>query len=250
MPSNKPLQRVMQPTVTRCAANAALVTASTNRNKADTGLSAATAAQTKAESDLKDAKLSAAADVVSHVVGGSQGGGAPYGTGTYPQGNVVNYAAPAAIVPMDSVAPLAGAATSITAAKPVTSGADLVLEDIQLAAPATLVAGPAYTVKFRNQGTDPASKFQVAVLAGIDDKVTADAPRGVVEVKSLAPGQSGEVTLRLPQTALKMNGADGRSIPFTHLFVVVDLTNTIAETDESNNSAILERVSLKAPTAK
>ena len=61
------------------------------------------------------------------------------------------------------------------------------LEDIQLAAPATLVAGPAYTVKFRNQGTDSATKFQVAVLAGIDDKMTADAPRGVVEVKSSAP---------------------------------------------------------------
>ena len=39
-------------------------------------LGAATAAQAKADSDLKDAKLSAAADVVSHVVGGSQGGGA------------------------------------------------------------------------------------------------------------------------------------------------------------------------------
>ena len=214
---------------------------------------AATAAQTKADSDLKDAKLSAAADVVSHVVGGSQAGGAPYGSGPSPQGNVVYYPAPTVIAPVGSVAPLAaasGGATPITAAKPVITGADLVLEDIQLASPATLVAGPAYTVKFRNQGTDAASKFQVGVLAGMDDKVAADAPRGVVEVKSLAAGQSGEVTLRLPQAALKMNGTDGRSTPFTHLFVVVDLTNTVAETDESNNSAVVERASLEAPAAK
>ncbi len=88
----------------------------------------------------------------------------------------------------------------------VTEGADLVLENIELAAPATLVAGPAYRVKFRNQGTAAAGKFEVAVLAGLDAKLTAEAPRAVVEINSLAAGQSGEVTLRLPQSAMNMAG--------------------------------------------
>src|SRR5262249_16799473 len=44
-------------------------------------------------------------------------------------------------------------------------GADLVLEDVKLVAPATLVAGPAYRVKFRNQGTAVAANFEVAILA-------------------------------------------------------------------------------------
>ena len=50
------------------------------------------------------------------------------------------------------------------------TGIDLVLEDVTLASPATLVAGPAYTVKFRNQGTRPAGKFQVAIIAGFNEK--------------------------------------------------------------------------------
>ncbi len=43
------------------------------------------------------------------------------------------------------------ASAATTAATIAPSGADLVLDDVKLVAPATLVAGPAYTVKFRNQ---------------------------------------------------------------------------------------------------
>ncbi len=143
------------------------------------------------------------------------------------------------------------AATAGPTAPRVSEGADLVLENVELAAQATLVAGPAYRVKFRNQGTQAAGKFEVAVLAGLDGKLTADAPRAVVEVNSLAAGQSGEVTLRLPQSALQMTGAtNGKPAVFTHLFVAVDLMNTVVETDETNNTAVIERVIVDAVAAE
>ncbi len=128
------------------------------------------------------------------------------------------------------------------------AGADLVLENIELASSATLIAGPAYTVKFRNQGTADAAKFQVAVLVGVDGKLADDASHAVVEVKSLTAGKSAEVTLRLPQSALKLIGTDNQPTAFTQLFVAVDLMNTVAETDESNNTAVVERSALEAST--
>ena len=67
-------------------------------------------------------------------------------------------------------------ASTSPATTAVATGIDLVLEDVKLASPATLVAGPAYTIKFRNQGTKAAGKFEVAILAGLAGKLTADAP--------------------------------------------------------------------------
>jgi len=145
--------------------------------------------------------------------------------------------APAPVMTASAVAPAADASV------------DLVLEDVKLAAPATLVAGPAYTVTFRNQGTAPAGKFEVAILAGLDGKLIDDAPRAVVEVASLAAGEAKQVTLRLPQKALKLARADGTSTAFTHLFVAVDLMNTVAETDKTNNTAIVERAALEGSIA-
>jgi hypothetical protein len=132
-------------------------------------------------------------------------------------------------------------------AKP--TGVDLVLEDVTLASPATLVAGPAYTVTFRNQGSQAADKFQVAILAGMDEKLTDDAPRAVIEVASLAAGESKKVTLRLPQSALRLIGADEKPLAFTHLFVAVDFLNAIAEADETNNTAVVDRAALEGGVA-
>jgi hypothetical protein len=142
------------------------------------------------------------------------------------------------------------AATATPTSAPATdSNVDLVLEDVQLAAPATLVAGPAFTVKFRNQGTQAAGKFQVGIFAGLTEKLVSDSPKAVVEVKSLAAGDVQTVTLRLPQKALKLTGADNKPTAFTHLFVAVDLTNAVAETDETNNTAVIERAALESGAA-
>jgi hypothetical protein len=136
--------------------------------------------------------------------------------------------------------------TTASAAMPVAdSGIDLVLEDVKLAAPATLVAGPAYTVTLRNQGMAPAGQFVVAVLAGLDGKLAQNAPRGGIEVSSLAAGEVKEVTLRLPQKALQFAGPDGQPTAFTHLFVAVDPMNAVAETDKTNNTAVVERAALE-----
>jgi subtilase family serine protease len=122
----------------------------------------------------------------------------------------------------------------------------LVLEDVVLSAPANLAAGPQYTVKFRNQGTAAAGKFVVGVFAGFSAKLSDDAPRAVVEVNCLAAGESKAVTLRLPQKSLQMAGADGEQAAFTRLFVGVDVMNTVAETDETNNMAVIDRAALDA----
>ena len=133
------------------------------------------------------------------VYGGSIGGGAV----------LTSASTPVSVTTADVSAEAMPAAAA-------TSNVDLVIEDIQLDSPATLVAGPAYRVKFRNQGTAAAANFQVALLAGLDGKLADDAPRAVVEVASLAAGQVGEVVLRLPQRALLMKGTAGGKLDGLH----------------------------------
>lgn len=125
------------------------------------------------------------------------------------------------------------------------SGADLVLEDVKLAAPATLVAGPAYTVTFRNQGTADAGKFQVGIAAGINQELKGSDPRAMVEIPSLAAGEVKEVTLRLPHKAMLVEDNGTGLVPFRYLTVAIDATNAVAEIDETNNIAVVERASLE-----
>jgi hypothetical protein len=139
------------------------------------------------------------------------------------------------------------AAATITAA--AASGIDLVLEDVTLAGPATLVAGPAYTVMFRNQGSADAGKFQVGIFAGFTGKLAGDAPRATMEVPALAAGEVKQVTLRLPQRAMNLTGADGKPTAFTRLFIGLDLNNTVTETDKTNNTAVVERAALETTAA-
>jgi hypothetical protein len=120
---------------------------------------------------------------------------------------------------------------------------DLVLEDVKLVADATLVAGPAYAVRFRNQGTQACGKFVVAVLASLDGQVGQHAPRAVMEVPALGAGEMGELVLRLPGAAMKMGAEQS---PFRYVVLVVDGTNSVAELDEQNNGAVVERSALSA----
>ncbi|HTQ39328.1 MAG TPA: CARDB domain-containing protein [Pirellulales bacterium] len=141
--------------------------------------------------------------------------------------------------------PNASTTPSAAAAAKATTGADLVLEDVRLDAPATLVAGPAYTVKFRNQGTQAAGKFLIGVFAGLGDKLSDDAPRAIVEIDSLAAGEVRTVSVRLPQAALRMAGPEGKPAVFTKLFIGVDILNNVAEIDETNNTAVVDRAALE-----
>jgi len=145
--------------------------------------------------------------------------------------------APAPVTTASATAPLAD------------TGIDLVLEDVKLAAPATLVAGPAYTVTFRNQGTADAGKFQVAIAAGFNQQLKGNDPRAMIEILSLAAGEVKEVTLRLPHRAMLVED-DGRGlVSFRYLTVAIDATNVVAETDKTNNTAVVERAAIEGGTA-
>jgi hypothetical protein len=144
--------------------------------------------------------------------------------------------------------------TSATAAASTTTptadtGIDLVLEDVKLASPATLVAGPAYTVTFRNQGTANAGKFLVSIAAGFNSTIKANDPRVKVDVPALAAGEVRKVTLRLPQKAMRVDDIGRGLAPFRYLLVAIDPTNAVTESDKTNNTAILERAALEATAA-
>ncbi len=124
---------------------------------------------------------------------------------------------------------------------------DLVLEDVEIAQPATLIAGPAYRVKFRNQGLETAGAFGVGVFATIDGELTDESPKAVVDVPGLAAGQSAEVVLRLPAAAMKIVSVSTKQASaFNQLIVAVDFTGAVSETDKTNNVVAVDRADLEA----
>ncbi len=125
---------------------------------------------------------------------------------------------------------------------------DLVLEDLQLSAAATIVAGPAYVLRFRNQGSAVAQGFHVALLAGVNGQVTADAPRAMGYLSSVDPGQTVVINLRLPVSATQIRGVDGSLVPMTDVFVSLDFADVVEELDENNNLAIVQAKALQTNT--
>jgi hypothetical protein len=125
--------------------------------------------------------------------------------------------------------------------------ADLALEDVKFVEPATETAGPAYRLKFRNRGTRAAGKFRIGAFAERDGKLSDDAPQTVTEVANLAAGQDGEVTLRLPLAAVRLvSSASAEGVAFDQLLVVIDLDDSVVESEKSNNVASLNRTDLEA----
>ena len=172
----------------------------------------------------------------------------PFPTGCDNDGGYAGGDVSPAIYNSDDPAP-APVMTASAAAPVADTGIDLVLEDVKLAAPATLVAGPAYTVTFRNQGTAEAGKFQVAIAAGFNQQLKGNDPRVTLEIPSLAAGEVKEVTLRLPHKAMLVEDNGRGLVPFRYLAVVIDATSAVAETDKTNNTAVVERAALEGGTA-
>jgi hypothetical protein len=131
-----------------------------------------------------------------------------------------------------------------------TARVDLLLEDVQLVEPATMLVGPAYRVKFRNQGLTAAGKFRVAIVAGLDGQASEQSPKTLIDVAGLASGEASEVTVRLPVSAMKLASANGQATVFTHLLVAADFDNSLTESDKTNNVAVIERTMLEAPATK
>jgi hypothetical protein len=148
-------------------------------------------------------------------------------------------AAPAVAGPKPNPAPIATAATA--------GDVDLVLEDVKYIEPATETAGPAYRMKLRNQGARAAGKFRIGAFAEREGKLSDDAPQVVTEIASLPAGGVRELTLRLPVSAVRfVTTSSSEPVAFDQLLVVVDLDNSIVESDKSNNVASLERTELEA----
>jgi hypothetical protein len=96
--------------------------------------------------------------------------------------------------------------------------------------------GPRYRLTFGNAGTVPAGNFRVLAMASHDGTPNPAAPVGMAEVMTLAAGEVAMADVRLPLTAdLSSMGA---------LIVVVDSAVQIAETDEQNNVAVLDRTKI------
>ena len=146
-------------------------------------------------------------------------------------------------LPMD-VAPIEEAVETFASPVAAISNADLALEDIQLAAHSTAIAGPAYRLQFRNQGSSEATDFYVVLLAGVGSAPAEDAPRAVLHVANVAPGEAVEAILRLPASAMQMTDVNGNPAEMTHVFVSLDFADSIPEIDETNNLAIVEAVAL------
>jgi subtilase family serine protease len=117
----------------------------------------------------------------------------------------------------------------------------LVADDVKLITPATAEAGPAYRVKFHNEGTGPANEFNVTVYRTIDGRLSDDA-RTNVDVPALAAGQASEVTVRLPLSTTKATtgGAVGR------LVISIDPDNAVVETNKSNNLLFVDMTTAPA----
>lgn len=148
---------------------------------------------------------------------------------------------PTTVMPVDAT--VSTALPNATAADSV----DLVLEEVRLVEPATVSAGPAYRVKFRNQGTQAAGKFRVGAFAEHDNKLSDDAPQIVTEVASLAAGDASEVTLRLPVSAMRLVSTSSAGAgAFDQLLVILDLDDAVVESEKSNNVVNLERTELEA----
>lgn len=159
----------------------------------------------------------------------------------YPVSNVVNEVTTVTTAPMQKpVSQVVTASHFATTTSP--SLPDLILEDIRLESPATLVAGPAYRVKLRNQGTTDCGKFQAALFASVGGEPTESSPKVTVELAQLGAGQVTEVVLRLPASSMQMQTSDGSRSEFKVMYVAIDWQNNVSEIDESNNAVALERM--------
>lgn len=127
-------------------------------------------------------------------------------------------------------------------------GVDLQLVDVRLvdAGDASRNLGPRYRVVIGNRGRRSAGNFQVLAVAGMDQEMSPDSPSMMTEVESVPSGQVTKVDLRLPLTAMTMDGGK----PFRMLAVVVDVSKLIDEFSEEDNTGLMEREKISTVDAR
>ncbi|MBI3861722.1 MAG: hypothetical protein HY290_07485 [Planctomycetia bacterium] len=104
--------------------------------------------------------------------------------------------------------------------------------------------GPRYRVWFRNNSSVAmVQPFDVLAYASNSELPAAGMPSAGVRVTGMNPGQVQSVDLRLPAEANAMAAdLNGQKSPFKFLHVIVDSQREVAETDEANNGAVLDRL--------
>ncbi len=103
--------------------------------------------------------------------------------------------------------------------------------------------GPRYRVWLRNNGPLPATTpFNVMLIAANDPVPRADLPQAGAVVNGIAAGEIQSVDIRLPLAANRLAATpEGQRIPFGYLHVLIDSHRELAESDETNNGAVLAR---------
>ena len=103
--------------------------------------------------------------------------------------------------------------------------------------------GPRYRVWLRNNGPLSATTpFNVMLVAANDPVPAPDLPQAGAIVNGLAAGEIQSVDIRLPLAANRLAvSLEGQRIPFGYLHVLVDSHRELAESNESNNGAVVAR---------
>jgi hypothetical protein len=117
---------------------------------------------------------------------------------------------------------------------------DLGVKEVRVVEPGTSEQGPMYRVFITNKGPmalDVATR--VALVAIKDSEPTADTPRMVESLKSLAVGETAELNMRLPVAA----GG------FPMMLVAVEIPENFEDTNEQDNLAQGEVAQLAMVTA-
>lgn len=104
--------------------------------------------------------------------------------------------------------------------------------------------GPRYRIWFRNNSSvSIAQPFDALVYASNSELPAAGMPSAGLRVSGMSAGQTQSVDLRLPVEANVMSTNDkGQKVPFKFLHVIVDSNREVAEVDETNNGAVLDRL--------
>ncbi len=103
--------------------------------------------------------------------------------------------------------------------------------------------GPRYRVWIRNNS--PAAigaPFNVALVAANGPQLAGELPQAGTTVPSMDANSTIPVDIRLPLAANRLGrNSDGTVVPFSHLHILVDSHRDLAENNEANNGAVLER---------
>ncbi|MDP1799262.1 MAG: hypothetical protein Q8K78_17335, partial [Planctomycetaceae bacterium] len=103
--------------------------------------------------------------------------------------------------------------------------------------------GPRYRVWLRNNSAAAiGAPFNVTLVAANGPQLAGELPQAGTTVPSIDANATVPVDIRLPLNANRLGrAADGTVVPFSHLHVLVDSHRDLAENNEANNGAILDR---------